>query len=373
MPKQHALLSASSSARWIACPPSAKLCAKVPDKPSPYARQGTDAHTLCEYKVLNVLGRNPLNPIENLDYLDQEMIDCADLYSAYVVEELEAAKKYCKDPQVLVEQRLNFSQWVPEGFGTGDCLIVADKVLQIIDFKYGLGILVSAENNPQMMCYALGALDTYDGIYDIETIRMTIFQPRRSNISTWEISKKDLLKWADEVLKPAAALAWKGEGEFKAGDHCRFCAVRASCRKRAEYNLEMAKYDFQMPPELNDTEVAAILPKLDDLISWAGDLKGYALQKALAGTKYPGFKVVEGRSIRKYTDENAVAQTVASAGYDPFERKLLGVTAMTSLLGKKRFTKLLGGLVTKPPGKPTLVPDSDKRPAMNTAKNDFKE
>lgn len=373
MPEQHALLSASSSARWIACPPSAKLCAEVPDKASPYARQGTDAHTLCEYKVLQALGCNSSNPIENLDYLDQEMVDCADLYSSYVMEELAAAQKYCRDPQVLVEQRLDFSRWVPEGFGTGDCLIVADKVLEIIDFKYGLGILVSAEKNPQMMCYALGALDTYDGIYDIETIRMTIFQPRRSNVSTFEMSKADLLKWADKVLKPAAALAWKGEGEFRAGSHCQFCAVKAACRKRAEYNLEMAKYDFQMPPELDDTEVSAILPKLDGLISWAKDIKDYALQKALSGTKYPGFKVVEGRSVRKYKDENAVAAAVESAGYDPYERKVLGITAMTALLGKKRFNDLLGGMVMKPPGRPALVPESDTRPAFNTAEEDFKE
>ena len=373
MPGKHALLSASSSHRWLSCPPSAKLCATEENKSSPYAQQGTDAHSLCEYKVLRMLGEKVRDPTEDLDYFDQEMDNCSDQYCSYVSEQLQEAKKLCADPQVLVEQRLDFSRWVPEGFGTGDCLIVADKVLQIIDFKYGLGILVEAENNPQMMCYALGALDIYDGIYDIEEVRMTIFQPRRDNISSFTMKKEDLLSWADNVLKPAAELAIKGEGDFKAGDHCQFCTVKATCRKRAEHNLELARYDFEMPVNLDQTEIAAILPRIDDLISWAGDVKEYALQSALSGTQYPGFKVVEGKSNRKYTDEEAVAVTVADAGYDPYEKKLLGITAMTSLLGKKRFEELLAGLVQKPPGKPTLVPDTDKRPAINTAIDDFKE
>ena len=373
MPGKHAVLSASSSHRWLACPPSAKLCAQEANKSSPYAKQGTDAHTLCEYKVQKALGQNVQDPTENLDYFDAEMDDCSDQYCTYVCEQLQEAKALCPDPQVLVEQRLDFSVWVPQGFGTGDCLIVADKVLHIIDFKYGLGILVEAENNPQMMCYALGALDIYDGIYDIEEIKMTIFQPRRGNISTWSIKKENLLAWADSTLKPTAELAIKGEGDFKAGDHCQFCAVKATCRKRAEYNLELAKYDFEMPIHLEQTEIAAILPRIDELISWAGDIKEFALQSALSGTHYQGFKVVEGRSARRFTDDTAVAEIVTKAGLDPYEKKLLGITAMTSLLGKKKFEELLGGLITKPPGKPTLVPDTDKRPALNTATEDFKE
>lgn len=369
----HALLSASSSHRWLACPPSAKLCATEENKSSPYAKQGTDAHTLCEYKIEKLLGHDVRDPTEDLDYFDTEMENCTDQYAAFIMEQLAEAGKLCRDPMVLVEQRLDFSRWVPEGFGTGDCLIVADKLLQIIDFKYGHGILVEAENNPQMMCYALGALDIYDGIYDIEEVSMTIFQPRRDNISTFTMKKADLLAWAENVLKPTAALAIKGEGDFKAGDHCQFCAVKATCRKRAEYNLELAQYDFEMPVNLDQSEIAAIFPRIDDLISWAGDVKEYALQSALSGTKYPGFKVVEGKSNRKYTDEEAVVHTVENAGYDPYEKKLLGITAMTSLLGKKRFETLLAGLIAKPPGKPTLVPDSDKRPAINTAKDDFKE
>ena len=202
---------------------------------------------------------------------------------------------------------------------------------------------------------------------------MTIFQPRRENISTFEMSKADLLAWAENVLAPTARLAFNGEGEFKAGEHCQFCTAKATCRKRTEYNLEMARYDFEVPSELTDDEIAAILPRIDELIAWGGDVKEYALQQAVSGTHYPGFKVVEGRSVTRYTNEEAVAAAVTAAGEDPYERKLLGLTAMKALLGKKRFDDILGGLTFKPPGKPTLVPESDKRPAMNTAKNDFME
>lgn len=370
---KHAYLSASASHRWLSCPPSAKLCAEIRDEASPYAQQGTDAHELCEYKVLHALGEDVKDPTENLDFFDTEMDDCTDEYCFYVMEQFAKAKQLCEDPKVLVEQRLDFSKWVPDGFGTGDCLIVADKVLQIIDFKYGLGILVEAENNPQMMCYALGALDVYDGIYDIETVEMTIFQPRRDNISTFSMKKEDLLNWAETVLAPTAQLAYNGEGDFHAGDHCQFCKVKATCRKRAEYNMELAAYDFELPAKLEESEIAAILPKIDSLVSWANDVKDYALQQALSGVSYNGFKVVEGKSNRKYTDEAAVASVVSGNGYDPYEKKLLGITAMTSLLGKKKFEELLGGLVAKPPGKPALVPESDKRPALNTAKDDFDE
>ena len=370
---KHALLSASSMHRILECPPSARLCANIEDRASPYAQQGTDAHELCEYKVLSALGKAGHDPTEELEFYDAEMESCTEEYRNYVMEQLEEAKKFCKDPIVLVEQRLDFSKWVPDGFGTGDCLIVADDVLHIIDFKYGLGVLVEAEHNPQMMCYALGALDIYDGIYDIKTVKMTIFQPRRDNVSTCTMSKEELLTWADTVLSPTAKLAYEGKGEFKAGEHCVFCKLKATCRKRAEYNLELAKYDFEMPATLEDTEIAAILPRLDNLVSWANDIKEYALQQALSGTKYDGYKVVEGKSNRKYTDESAVASAVTDAGFDPYEKHLLGVTAMTSLLGKTKFNELLGDLIEKPQGKPTLVPETDKRPALNTAKDDFKE
>lgn len=370
---KHAFLSASSSHRWLECPPSAKLCAGHEDRASPYAKQGTDCHELCAYLVEKALGKDVKDPTENLDYYDMEMQDCAESYCSYVLEQIEEAKKHCPDPQVLIEQRLDFSRWVENGFGTGDCVIVADGVLHICDYKHGLGILVSAEHNPQMMCYALGALELFDGIYDIDEVQMTIFQPRRENISTCTISKAELLKWAEEVLAPTAKLAYVGEGEFRAGEHCQFCKVKATCRKRAEYNLELARYDFEMPPVLDDTEISVILGKIDSLVAWASDIKEHALHQALSGVHYDGFKVVEGRANRKYSDEAMVAAVVAEAGYDPYEKKVLGITAMTSLLGKKKFEEVVGNYVVKPQGKPALVPESDKRPAMNTAYEDFSE
>ena len=372
MPK-HAYLAASASHRWLNCPPSAKLCAEIKDESSPYALQGSNAHELAEYKVLHALGDPMPDPTDSLDFFDTEMDNCTDQYCSYIMEQLEKAQSYCTDPKVLVEQRLDFSKWVPDGFGTGDCLIVADKVLQIIDLKYGLGVLVDADHNPQMMCYALGALDTYDGIYDIETVQMTIFQPRRENISTYTVSKEELLTWAADYLEPTAKLAYEGNGEFNAGEHCHFCKVKATCRKRAEYNMELAKYDFELPASLDELEIAEILAKVDTLVAWANDIKDYALQKALSGITYDGFKVVEGKSNRRYTDDQVVAATISNAGFDPYEKKLLGITAMTSLLGKKKFEELLNGMIYKPPGKPALVPESDKRPALNTAKDDFKE
>lgn len=373
MPDKHAVLSASSSHRWLECPPSALLCSKIGDTASEFAMQGTDAHSLCEHKLKTALGQKSKDPMENLQYFDGEMADCSDMYAQYVMEQLSATKEKCKDPIVLIEQHLDFSRWVPEGFGTGDCVIVSDETLTVIDFKYGVGILVEAEKNPQMMCYALGALQLFDGIYDINSVTMTIFQPRRDSVSTYTISKEELLKWADEVLSPTAQLAENGEGEYKAGDHCQFCKVKATCRKRTEYNLELARYDFEMPSTLEDDEIGAILSKVDELVSWAGDIKEYALQQAVSGKEWTGWKLVEGRSNRKYTDESAVAEAVTAAGFNPYEQKLLGITAMTSVLGKKQFENILGSLTYKPQGKPTLVPESDKRQVMNTANQDFKD
>ena len=241
------------------------------------------------------------------------------------------------------------------------------------DNKIKTGVKVDAVGNDQLRIYALGAFEMFSCLYDIITVRMSIFQPRLSHSDTWEIPIDELLKWANEVLVPAAKQAWNGEGEFKAGEHCRFCKAKEMCRKRAEYNLELARYDFEPPSTLDDIEIAAILAKADEFVSWVTDVKEYALRQALSGVTYDGFKVVEGRSNRKYTDENAVVEAVKAAGFDPYEHSVLGITAMTVLLGKKKFNELLGGLVEKPQGKPTLVPMSDKRPAINTANEDFKE
>ena len=368
---KHATLSASASHRWLACPPSALLCAEIEDQSSPYAQQGTDAHELCEYLVEKALGHDVTDPTESLGTYDAEMQESAEGYCSFVMEQLAGAKEHCSDPLVCIEQRLDFSRWVPEGFGTGDCVIVADDTLHIIDFKYGVGVLVSAVDNSQLKCYALGALDTFGSLYDIGRIKLSIYQPRRGNVDTFELSTEELLKWADEVLKPTAELASAGKGEFHAGDHCQFCKLKATCRARAAYSLELAKYDFIEAPSLNTDEIAAILPQVDSLVAWADDIKAYALEQALSGVRYPHFKVVEGRSIRKYTDENEVAKVVQNAGYDPFEKKLMGITLMTKQLGKKKFDELLSGLVIKPAGKPVLVQDTDPRPEFNTAQIDF--
>ncbi len=371
--RQHAVLSASSSDRWIHCPPSVRLSEGFEDKESDYALEGTCAHALAEYKFRKALGYPAQDPTEALAFYNEEMEEATDGYVSYVLEKVEAAKEVCSDPVVLVEQRVDYSRWVRQGFGTSDALIIADGTLRIIDLKYGTGIAVSAEDNPQLKCYSLGALKLFDDIYDIDTVSMTIYQPRRQNVSEWQISKKDLLAWADEVLKPMAELAWDGKGEFFCGPWCRFCKAKTICRKRAEENLKLAQHEFRLPPELFDAEIEVILSQVDELVAWASDIKEYALQQALSGKEWHGFKLVEGRSIRKYTDETAVAKTVEDAGFDPYEKKLLGITAMQKLLGKNRFNELLSGFIEKPQGKPTLVPDSDKRPAMNTAKNDFKE
>ena len=370
---KHAYLSASASERWLKCPPSAKLCAQEEDKGSPYAQQGTDAHELCQYLLETALGRPAADPVENLTWYNAEMREAAEGYRDFVMEQVEAARQLCKDPLVCVEQTLDFSKWVEHGFGTGDCVIVADDLLHIIDFKFGLGVLVEATDNSQLKCYALGAVDTFGDLYDIRRIRLSIYQPRRENVDTFELTKDELLRWADEILAPTAKLAYEGGGEFHAGDHCRFCKVKAICRKRAEYSMELAGYEFAEAPTLSEAEIAEILPRIDSLVSWAEDVKDFALQQALTGVRYPGFKLVEGRSNRKYTDEIAVAKVVSGAGYDPYEKKLLGVTAMQKQLGRTRFEQLLSGLVIKPQGKPVLAPDDDKRPEFNTAKYDFME
>lgn len=370
MPGTHAILSPSSSERWINCPPSAKENAGG-DTGSTYAQQGTDAHELGAYKIEKALGHRVRDPSDDLEYFDEEMAECTDAYCEFVMEQVQEAKQSCSDPLVLVEQKLDLSKWVPDCFGTADCVIVADGTMTIIDYKNGVGVLVKANNNSQLSLYSLGALNLFESLYDIQTVRMIIFQPRRDNVSIAEVTKEELLGWTDDVLIPAAALAAKGEGDYSAGKHCQFCKIKATCRKRAEYNLQMAQYDFAVPDTLADDEISMILDQADTFIGWVNDVKAYALEQAISGKQYPGFKVVEGRSNRKYTNPDAVAAAVTDAGYDPFEKKLMGVTAMTKLLGTKKFNTLLGSLIEKPQGKPTLVPESDKRPAWTI--NDFQE
>ena len=367
----HALLSASSSTRWLNCPPSARLCETYEDIGSDYALEGTDAHALCEYRLKKALGREAEDPTENLTFYNTEMSDCADGYVSFVMELLEEARKTCADPLIVIEQRVDYSRFVAEGFGTADCIIIADGTLYVVDYKYGRGVRVEAEGNPQMRLYAIGALEIFDALYDIDRISMTIYQPRLGNISTSEVSKAELYEWAETVVAPTAELAFAGDGEYHCGSWCAFCKAKTDCRERARANMTLARYEFKRPPLLTDAEVEEILGQLDDMVSWANDLKEYALQAAVSGKTWTGYKLVEGRSVRKFTDDKAVAGTLVAAGYDPYEKKLLSMTELQKMLGKNTFDELLGGLIYKPQGKPTLVPATDKRPEMKTAKADF--
>lgn len=372
--KKHAVLSASSSHRWLNCPPSARLQLQYPDTTSDAAEEGTAAHALAEHKLRRLLKLRSRKPVSQYDSDDMDLH--TDGYVAFVNEAIENAKAHCSDTIVMIEQRLDFSKYVPEGFGIGDCVIVADDNLHIIDLKYGQGVLVEAENNSQMMLYALGALQLFDSLYDIKTVSMTIYQPRRDNVSTWTISVDDLMDWAENTLRPTAELAFAGDGEYSCGDWCRFCAARTTCRTRAMQQMELAKHDFALPPTLSDDEINTLLPGLDDIISWANDLKDYALKSALAGKKWQGYKLVAGRSIRHFTDEDAVAEAARKAGYtDIYKTFLIGVTEMEKLMGKRDFAEILGQLIDKPHGKPTLVPETDKRPEirLSTATEDFKD
>lgn len=372
--KTHAILSASSSHRWLKCPPSARLQLEFPDTTSEAAEEGTAAHALAEHKLRRLLKMRSRKPTSQYDSDDMDMH--TDGYVAFVSEAIEAAKEHCSDVLILIEQRLDFSEYVPDGFGIGDCVIVADDNLHIIDLKYGQGVLVKAENNSQMMLYALGALQAFDSIYDIKTVSMSIYQPRRENVSTWTISVEELTEWAENTLRPTAKLAFVGEGEFCCGEWCRFCAARTTCRARAAQQMELAKHEFALPPTLTDDEVDALLPSLDDLITWASDIKEYALKAALSGKRWSGYKLVAGRSIRHYTDEDAVAEAARKAGYtDIYKTSLISVSEMEKLMGKRNFADILGALVDKPQGKPTLVPDSDKRPEIQTfsAADDFND
>ena len=373
-PAKHAVLSASSSHRWLNCSPSARLEQEFEDRETEAAAEGTAAHALCEHKLRRVLKlQSRRKPISRYD--SDEMDMHTDGYVQFVLETLAEVRKNCADPLINIEQRLDFSCYVPDGFGTGDCIIIGDKIMHIIDFKYGQGVLVEAEHNPQMMLYALGALRLFDSLYDIEEVAMTIYQPRRENISTWTIPVSELKAWAENELVPKARLAYEGKGEYRPGPWCTFCKAAVKCRARAEEKLRLAQYEFAKPPLLTDTEIEDILGKLDDLTRWAEEIKTYAQDAALNhGKQWHGYKVVEGRSVRKYSNEDAVVEAANAAGYhDIFRKTLLPITEMEKLMGKQEFQSILGGLIIKPAGKPTLVPASDKRPAITKANIDFKE
>ncbi|MBC2723231.1 DUF2800 domain-containing protein [Desulfosporosinus sp.] len=373
---EHALLSASSSHRWLHCTPSARLEEEFENTSSVFAAEGTAAHELSEYKLRQYLGETVKRPVSEFDSDDLDYY--TDIYVDYAIELITEIRSNCKDPIILLEQRLDYSCYVDGGFGTGDLVIVADSTLDIVDLKYGKGVAVSAEENPQMKLYALGALALFDSLYDIKTVRMTICQPRLESISTYEITADKLIAWAEGELRPRAKLAINGEGEFLPGGHCRFCRARHTCRARADEYLSLAKYDFKLPALLSEEEISEVLNLADRIATWAADVYAFATDLAIReGKEWHGYKLVEGRSNRRYTNERAVVETVTAAGYtDIYKQSLIGITDMEKLLGKKMFKELLSGLVEKPAGKPTLVQFSDKRQAIslnNTAEADFKE
>lgn len=382
---KHALLSASGAQRWLSCPPSARLEEAVEEQSSEYAREGSFAHELAELYLAQELGlikksefNKRLKELRQNPFYSEELDTYVKIYLDFAIEKINEARARTRDAVVLLEMKLDYSTWVPEGFGTGDLVLVTDDVLEVIDFKFGRGIQIGAEDNPQMRLYALGALSQFGCLYEVDTVRMTIVQPRLDSISTDEMAVEELVDWGEKMVKPIADLAFKGEGEFKAGGHCRFCRVRATCRARAEMNMKLACYDFKEPPLLTDEEIVEVLDAADEYMKWISDLQGYALDQAVNnGKKWPGYKLVEGRSYRRYKDQGKVAEALIAAGYkedEIYEKVLLGITKMERAVGRKEFNELLAGLIEKPPGKAKLAPESDKRPAVkSTAEIDFKE
>lgn len=383
--RAHALLGASKASQWINCPPSARLQESIPDQRSVYADEGTAAHELsenklrrrilpCDSKERKRLDKE-LEKMKQSEYYGPEMENATNDYVEVVEERFMAAKSRSKDALVLLEERLDYSAWVPDGFGTGDVVLIADGVMEIIDLKYGKGVPVSAIGNPQMRIYALGAYDAYGFLYDINEIHMTIVQPRLDSVSTDTIQVDELLEWAETVVKPAAALADAGEGEFQAGDHCRWCKVKGNCRARADANMAALTYEFKDPVLLSLDEVSSILFIADQLRAWAKDVKEYAFDQAKNGQAIPSWKLVEGRSNRAITDKDAAKAALAAAQLDVAKylkpQELLGIGDLEKKIGKKELGELIGDLIIKPQGKPVLVPDSDPRAEINSVENDF--
>ena len=375
MAKKHALLGASSSARWLVCTPSARLEAMFPDEQSPYAAEGTVAHDLAE-SILRHKLEGKKSP--KLDDYSTEMIEAVNRYVDICEEKVNESRTRSSDAEAMIEARLDFSRWVPDGFGTGDMVIVADGILEVIDLKYGKGVPVSAIENTQMRLYALGAYDINEFLYDIKSVRMTIVQPRLDSISTDEMALEELLDWGEEI-KPIAQRAFRGEGECTPCDYCNFCKARHTCRALADTCLTAFYKDGgKLNQLLTDSEVSDILAMKDLITKWIKGVYDFAYEKALSGEKqWPGYKLVEGTSRRTITDPEAAAKTLLDNGYkeeDIFKpRELEGITNLQKVLGKKGVTEYLEAYIDKPEGKPTLVPDSDKRPAINTVETMMNE
>ena len=389
----HALLSASSAARWLACTPSARATENIPDKGSPYAAEGSLAHAIAELKLrkyflegigpraftnrLKKLKEDPQFFFEGAPTYQEEMLKYTDEYFDYVKG---AAMEYDEKPYVAIEKKVDFSKIVPSGCGTCDCVLIGNDTMHVVDFKYGKGVPVSAIRNAQMMLYAFGALNKYSILYPIKTIKLSIVQPRIDNISTWELYADDLLEWGETVVKPKAQLAYEGEGEFVPGEHCRFCKLRGNCRARTEEAFAMIPTAEKPPATLTMEELNDALQKADMLAAWAKDLQEYALTAILDGAEIPGWKAVHGRSVRRFTDTDAAFKAIIGSGVDEamlYERKPLTLAAVEKVMGKKPFADVAGAFVETPPGKPTLVPESDKREAIKgnngiTAEEAFK-
>jgi hypothetical protein len=373
---EHAKLSASGSKKWIACTPSARLEEQFPDEESTYAAEGTYMHALFEQAILHYLGKpvQPIHPKDHEKFHTEELQEAVDAAVKFAIERIEYARSVCKDPIILAEQRLDFSRWVPEGFGTADLIIVTDTYVEVGDLKGGKGLLVDVKGNSQFRLYMLGALHTYGHLYDVKTVIGTVLQPRLNNWGSEEMAVEELLAWAEEVVVPAAEAAWAGTGAFTPGEHCSdgFCRARFTCAARGKASLALAQADFALtePELLSEEQILAVLTKGTEVAKWISDVQGFALKAATAhGRVFPNFKLVEGRSNRKYADQDAVASKLVAAGIPEaviYERSLLGITEMEKAIGKKKFTELLDGLIVKPAGSPALVPVDDKREAINS-------
>lgn len=364
------------------CPAAPRLEATVPDSGSSYAEEGTLAHAYCALKLKAFMGLDTSDEAREIAELNEryytgEMDEYTDTYKTIVLEKYGKARTTTPDAQLLIETRLDFSEYVPDAFGTSDATIIADGMMEIIDFKYGKGVRVSAEDNEQMKIYALGAYLEHSFNYRIGRVRMTIVQPRIDNLSEAEMSVDELLRWADEELKPRALEAYRGGGAQQPGAWCQFCKVKCSCRALADMSIGTAAGGNKAPELLSPGELAAkVLPVLPVIKSWLSSVEDFALQQALSGVSYPGYKLVEGRSVRRITDEVAVIGLLDKEGYgrDEFMKPatLCGIGDLEKLVGKKRFGLMCADYIAKPAGKPTLVTDDDKRPALNPG-DDFKD
>ena len=378
-PIKHALLGASSAERWLACPPSARLAEEIPDKGSSYAAEGTLAHELAELKVRKhftpmskTAYTRTYNKIKKDELYTPEMDHVTDTYLDYLKD---CAMQYDASPSVICEVQIDFSGYVPEGYGTADCIMLGGSTMRVIDFKYGKGVPVNAVDNSQMKLYAIGALAQYALLYKIDRVVLTIAQLRLGEPEEWETTPDELYKWAAEYVQPRAKLAWEGKGEFAPGSHCRFCQVKAKCRAYADANMSIESYSPTSDPRLlSDAEIGDVLTRAEPFVKWLEAVKVYALEAVLEGKDVPGWKAVEGRSVRQFDNLDQTFADLQAAGIDEavlYERKPLTLAAIEKLLGKKQFAELCGTHIIRPMGKPALAPESDNRPPYSRATSDF--